>query len=77
LHSENSDSNKGEAKMTEPIRISAEEARQKVSAGSALLVCAYADAEKFKKNHLQGAISLDDFKAQLPSLKKEQEIIFY
>jgi len=48
-----------------------------VDAGSALLVCAYDDEEKFKKNHLQGAMSLGEFKARLPSLTKDQEIIFY
>jgi hypothetical protein len=63
--------------MPEPIRISVEEAREKVSAGSALLVCAYDDKEKFKKNHLQGALSLGEFKAKLPSLNKDQEIIFF
>ena len=63
--------------MTEPIRISIEDARQKVSAGAALLVCAYDDDEKFKNNNLQGAISLNDFRAKLPSLSTEQEIIFY
>ena len=63
--------------MAEPIRISAGEARKKVIAGAALLVCAYQEEEKFKKNHLQGAISLDDFKARLPSLTKELQIIFY
>lgn len=52
--------------MTAPVRISSAEARQKVSSGLALLVCAYADEEKFKKNHLQGAISLDDFRAHFP-----------
>jgi len=62
--------------MTEPIRISVEDARQKVSAGAALLVCAY-DDEKFKNNHLQGAVSLSDFRTKLPSLSTEQEIIFY
>ena len=63
--------------MTEPSRISVEEARQKVISGSALLVCAYDDDDKFKKNHLQGAISLGEFKAKLPSLPKEQAIVFY
>ena len=63
--------------MADPIRVSAAEARQKVIAGAAMLVCAYPEEEKFKKNNLQGAISLDDFKARLPSLTKEQEIIFY
>ena len=54
--------------MTEPIRISVEDARQKVSAGQALLVCAYDDDEKFKNNNLQGAISLNDFKLGIISL---------
>jgi len=63
--------------MTEPVRISVEDARQKVRAGTALLVCAYDDDEKFSNNHLQGAISFNDFKAKLPSLSSQQEIIFY
>ena len=63
--------------MTDPIRISVEDARQKVSTGSALLVCAYDDDEKFRNNNLQGAISLNDFRTTLPSLSTEQEIIFY
>ncbi len=63
--------------MTEPIRISAEEARKKVTSGEALLVCAYEDVEKFGKTHLEAAISLQDFKARLPSLSRDQEIIFY
>jgi len=64
-------------KMTEPIRISVEEARQKVRSGAALLVCAYDDDEKFKNNHLLGAISFGEFRAKLPQLSREQEIIFY
>ncbi len=63
--------------MTEPIRISAEEARKKVTSGEALLVCAYEDVEKFRKMHLESAISLQDFKARLPSLSRDQDIIFY
>jgi hypothetical protein len=63
--------------MTEPIRIPAEEARKKVTSGEAILVCAYDDEEKFRKMHLQDAISLQEFKNRLPSLNKEQEIIFY
>jgi hypothetical protein len=63
--------------MTQPTRISAEESRQRVSAGSALLVCAYDDDEKFKNNYLQGAISLSEFKSKLPSLAQDQEFIFY
>lgn len=63
--------------MTEPIRISAEEARNKVTAGEALLVCAYEDAEKFRHAHLQDAISFQDFKARVPALSREQMIVFY
>ena len=63
--------------MSEPIRISPQEARQKVVSGQALLVCAYDDAEKFKKNHLEGAISFLELRSQLPGLAKNREIIFY
>jgi hypothetical protein len=63
--------------MTEPVRISSQEARQKVLSGGALLVCAYDDDEKFKNNHLEGATSFSEFKSRLPSLTKNQELIFY
>ena len=63
--------------MTEPIRISVEEARHKVRSGAALLVCAYDDDEKFKNNHLLRAISLGEFMSKLPTLSTEREIIFY
>jgi hypothetical protein len=63
--------------MTQPLRISAEETRQRVSEGLALLVCAYDDDEKFKNNRLQGAISLSEFKAKFSSFAKDQEFIFY
>jgi len=63
--------------MSQPVRISAEETRQRVNSGSALLVCAYDDDEKFKNNHLQGAIALSEFKSKLPSISQNQEVIFY
>ena len=63
--------------MSEPIRISAEEARAKVSSRQAILVCAYEDEGKFIKAHLEGAISLNEFKDKITSWSKEQEIIFY
>jgi hypothetical protein len=63
--------------MSEPIRISPQEARQKVTAGQALLVCAYDDADKFKTNHLEGALSFSDLRARLHGLAKNQEMIFY
>ena len=46
-------------------------------AGKALLVCAYEDEAKFKMLQLEGAISLSEFKSKLPSLAKDQEIVFY
>ena len=63
--------------MVEPIRVSPQEVRDKVTAGSALLVCAYEDEDKFERNHLEGAISLDEFRSRLSSLAKDQEIVFY
>ncbi len=63
--------------MAEPERISPEETYREMKSGEAFLVCAYDDEKKFKAMHLEGAMSLDDFKKRLPSLSKEQEIVFY
>jgi len=63
--------------MEEPIRIKPEEVREKVSARKAILVCAYDDEEKFKNMHLEGAISYNQFTTMVPSLSRDQEIIFY
>jgi rhodanese-related sulfurtransferase len=63
--------------MAEPIRTPAEIVRQKVTDGSALLVCAYDDEQKFQQLHLEGAISLAEFKSRTSALEKDQEIIFY
>jgi rhodanese-related sulfurtransferase len=58
-------------------RISPREARQRVRQGEALLVCAYDSKEKFSQVHLEGALSLDAFRARLSELPKNREIIFY
>lgn len=63
--------------MAEPKRITPEEVYQKLKTGKVLLVCAYEDEAKFRKVKLQGAISLNEFKAKLPSLAKDQEVVFY
>jgi len=63
--------------MTEPVRIPPEEARIKVLSGQTLLVCAYEDEEKFRNAHLEGAISLNEFRSKIGFFSKEQEIIFY
>jgi hypothetical protein len=63
--------------MVEPKRISSEEVYQKLEGGKVLLVCAYEDEAKFEKMQLEGAISFNEFKKKLPSLAKDQEIVFY
>ncbi len=63
--------------MTQVPRIPPTEAREKVVNGTALLVCAYADDQKFKRNHLEGAIPLAELDARQTSLSKDHEIIFY
>ncbi len=63
--------------MTEPKRISAEEAHKKVISGEAILVCAYDDGEKFRNIHLQNAISLRELKTRIPALSRGQEVISY
>lgn len=63
--------------MAEPIRVTPEEVYKKLKSGKVILVCAYEDDAKFKKMQLQGAISLNEFKSKLPSLSKDQEIVFY
>jgi len=63
--------------MSEPERIGPEETHGKLKAGTALLVCATDGGEKFKIMPLDGAISLSEFQSKLPSLPKDQEIIFY
>ena len=63
--------------MKEFTRVPPQEVRHKVASGSALLVCAYADEQKFRNNYLEGAISLSEFDSRLAALSKDQEIIFY
>ena len=63
--------------MSDDIRIGVDEARRDVSAGRALLVCAYADDAKCRRLALDGSISLHEFESRLPSVGKDQEIVFY
>ncbi len=58
-------------------RVSVEETRRRVDAGKAMLVCGYEPDEKFRKFHLEGALSLHQFRTKLPTLNENQEIIFY
>lgn len=59
------------------VRIGPEEAYRHVKAGEALLVCGYEDEETFKTMRLDMAMSFGEFQKRLPTIPKEQEIIFY
>jgi hypothetical protein len=61
--------------MTEPKRISPQEAHEKVESGEALLVCAYDDEQRCREMKLEGSISLKELQSDLPA--KDKEIIFY
>lgn len=63
--------------MAEILRVPVAEARTRVSAGEALLVCAYEDLSTFRAMHLEGAIPLEELRAMTPSLDRGKEIIFY
>jgi rhodanese-related sulfurtransferase len=63
--------------MKEVLRIPPEQARPKVMNGEALLVCAYEDPASFRSMHLEGAISVQEFRERLSSLGNEKEIVFY
>jgi hypothetical protein len=63
--------------MAEPKRVTSDEIYQRLKSGAVLLVCAYEDDAKFKKLQLQAAISFNEFKSRLPSIPKDQEIVFY
>lgn len=63
--------------MSGPERVAVDQVYRKVNAGAALLVCAYDDDEKFRGVHLEGAVSMAEFKTKLSGLDKNQEIFFY
>ena len=63
--------------MTEPEYVGPRETFEKLKSGTTLLVCAYDDEEKFRAVHLEGAISLKEFRSRLASLSRYHEIIFY
>ena len=63
--------------MADTPRISAQETRENVLSGKAMLICAYPDDSKFTQYHLDGAISLSSFKEKVGELAKDQELIFY
>jgi hypothetical protein len=63
--------------MADIPRIDVAEARRKVEAAQALLVCAYDDEAKCGRMKLAGSITLAELRSRLPSLPKSQELIFY
>jgi rhodanese-related sulfurtransferase len=58
-------------------RIDPVAARAHVAGGQALLVCAYEDPEKCRRNHLEGALTLQELHAIEDELPRDREIIFY
>jgi hypothetical protein len=58
-------------------RISVGDARRKVQANQALLVCAYEDEAKCRMVNLEGSIPLTSLRSRAVSLPKDQEIIFF
>ena len=66
-----------EGAIIDAPRISPQDTHRLVTAGQAILVCAYEDETKCNTMMLQGAISLKEFESRLPNLTKDQPIIFY
>jgi hypothetical protein len=58
-------------------RISPAEAFPRVKADQSLLVCAYPSDDHCKNIRLEGALLPSQFLAKVPTLPKDQEIIFY
>jgi hypothetical protein len=65
--------------MAEPIeRITPQQAHERMARPTgALRVCGYDDKQKFQQNRLDGALSLDEFRAQLGAIPRDREIVFY
>ncbi len=63
--------------MADIQRIPVGEARQHAQNGQAMLVCAYTEEEKCNQMMLEGALNMAELEKRLPSMRKEQELIFY
>jgi len=63
--------------MSQVVRVTPEEIYPRVKSGECLLVCAYESDDTFRTMRLEGAVSLNDFKARVEGLSKDQEIVFY
>jgi rhodanese-related sulfurtransferase len=58
-------------------RIGALEARERVESGQALLVCAYEEEGKCRRNRLGASITLAELRERDGTLPVDQELIFY
>jgi len=58
-------------------RISPSETHSRLKTGHSLLVCAYGSDDHCKNIHLAGALLPSEFRAKVPTLSKDKEIIFY
>lgn len=58
-------------------RIDVQHAHDDMETQNALLVCAYESEEKFRQNHLEGALSLEELRAMQSTLSRDRELIFY
>lgn len=63
--------------MTTASRISPADVRERVESNDAILVCAYQDEEKCRENRLSGALTFQEFQQRLPTLSKDESIVFY
>jgi hypothetical protein len=57
-------------------KIDPEQARRSMEQG-AILVCAYDEAEKCQRYHLEGAMSLKELEGKEASIPKNRELLFY
>ena len=64
-------------KPEDMVRVDSKEVFEKVAANIGLLVCAYESDEKFDMVRLERAIPFSEFMEKVPTLPKDQEIIFY
>lgn len=63
--------------MTQAKRVSAAEAKSRISSGLSLLVCIYDDEKFASQAHLEGAIPMSEFLKMKPDLSPDTDIIFY
>ena len=62
--------------MHEVPHVNPEEIYPKLPSGEALLVCAYDSDARFRQGHLEGAMSLEEFKSLQPTLPRDRKSSF-